>query len=419
MGGAWGSDPWKRYVYRWYTDLGWTEYVSDGARQYVDPPGDRGPAARTPPPASAHAPLTAATPATASSPIQQAPVQQAPVREVPATPVLPTGSAPAPPAPAVASSTVPTAPVAPVATAAAVTAVMPRTTTEASASSATRPAAPAIDHAPDAPDAPHAATDHDAAADAADAGTALALALGSPATEVDGARPTTGVPRTSATGATATAAATTGTTGTTGTTVASPHTSAGAAGRARSADAPTSERLRWVWIGAGMVASFTLGALVFGGRDGGDAQAVDTPAVTTVTVPETVSTTVPLTVASTLPPTLPETSPPTTTTTPVDPAQVAGNDRQIDDVEWFVLTANFRDQFGFDIPPRDVATTLGTQACDAAAASTTAVEFDAALRPLIAASGLSFTRATQAMGAFGGVMCVDEFVKFLPPPSGG
>ncbi|MCB1000347.1 MAG: hypothetical protein KDB40_13710 [Acidimicrobiales bacterium] len=41
MSGAWAPDPWGRYGYRWYTEQGWTEHVSDGTARFVDLPGDR------------------------------------------------------------------------------------------------------------------------------------------------------------------------------------------------------------------------------------------------------------------------------------------------------------------------------------------------------------------------------------------
>ncbi len=40
MSGSWANDPWNRYPYRWRDDVGWTEHVSDGPNEYLDPPGD-------------------------------------------------------------------------------------------------------------------------------------------------------------------------------------------------------------------------------------------------------------------------------------------------------------------------------------------------------------------------------------------
>ena len=40
MSGSWAIDPWNRYPYRWRDDVGWTEHVSDGPNEYLDPPGN-------------------------------------------------------------------------------------------------------------------------------------------------------------------------------------------------------------------------------------------------------------------------------------------------------------------------------------------------------------------------------------------
>lgn len=40
MSGSWSNDPWNRFPYRWRDERGWTEHVSDGPNEYLDPPGD-------------------------------------------------------------------------------------------------------------------------------------------------------------------------------------------------------------------------------------------------------------------------------------------------------------------------------------------------------------------------------------------
>ena len=43
VSGAWANDPWGRHRFRWHDGATWTEHVSDGATQGVDPVGDIGP----------------------------------------------------------------------------------------------------------------------------------------------------------------------------------------------------------------------------------------------------------------------------------------------------------------------------------------------------------------------------------------
>ena len=40
VSGSWSNDPWNRFPYRWRDERGWTEHVSDGPNEYLDPPGD-------------------------------------------------------------------------------------------------------------------------------------------------------------------------------------------------------------------------------------------------------------------------------------------------------------------------------------------------------------------------------------------
>jgi hypothetical protein len=49
VSGSWSNDPWNRFPYRWRDERGWTEHVSDGPNEYLDPPGDRQTMVATPP----------------------------------------------------------------------------------------------------------------------------------------------------------------------------------------------------------------------------------------------------------------------------------------------------------------------------------------------------------------------------------
>lgn len=269
MGGAWQPDPWGRFGFRWATELGWTEHVSDGTTIATDPPGPR-----------AVAPMPAPGPA----PIARQPVPPAATR-----------------------ARVPTAP------------------------------APA----------------------------------------------------------------------------------AGTEGRAR----------RWGLVAAAVVLSFVLGAVVFGGGGGdGDGDessefvtAADTstpevasagpvpPTVPPTAVPTTiVETTVPPTTAETVPATVPSME------SPVGAGIASRNDLQIDDLEWLAIAETLVQEFAMEVPPRDIVTALATQVCEAARASTSAADWDAALEVIALGSGLPFGQFVMLMGASGVMMCVDDFVRLAP-----
>eukprot|EP01041_Mallomonas_annulata_P041198 gene41198-65221_t len=39
VSGAWANDPWGRHRFRWHDGAAWTEHVSDGTSQGLDPVG--------------------------------------------------------------------------------------------------------------------------------------------------------------------------------------------------------------------------------------------------------------------------------------------------------------------------------------------------------------------------------------------
>lgn len=49
MSGAWANDPWGRFLSRWHDGTTWSEHVSDGRQNGVDPPGPTASARFTPP----------------------------------------------------------------------------------------------------------------------------------------------------------------------------------------------------------------------------------------------------------------------------------------------------------------------------------------------------------------------------------
>lgn len=95
--------------------------------------------------------------------------------------------------------------------------------------------------------------------------------------------------------------------------------------------------------------------------------------------------------------------------------RTARNDRQIDDLEYALVSELLRRDFGIEAPGRDEAVSFGSQLCDLVAGAATLADVDPLVQPLLAESGLPIGQAATLVGAFGGLMCLDEFIRLGAP----
>ena len=189
---------------------------------------------------------------------------------------------------------------------------------------------------------------------------------------------------------------------------------------------------RWPLAVLGMVASFALGGWIFSGGD--DDQPVGVSAVEDVVDSTVLTADVPMAVD--VPVVLPTTtalvepvapSLPAPVTPPVDPAaapvtigtlplpvsdaeRAARNDGTIDPFEKATIDQIFA---GLDMPTttNEELLAIGATLCQAAAASPTQADLEAAILGPLTSAGMSPLRWGFLAGGAGGVMCLDELVR--------
>lgn len=190
---------------------------------------------------------------------------------------------------------------------------------------------------------------------------------------------------------------------------------------------------RWPLMVLGMIASFALGGWIFSGGDDDQPvgvssveDAVDTTVLgiddpadepTPVLLPTTTENTVPVAPSLPAPVTLPvdpsAPAPVTIGTLPLpvsDAERAARNDGAIDPFEQATIDLIIAG-FGMPAPTREELLAMGTTLCQAAAASPTMAELEAAIIGPMTSAALPPLQWGFLAGAAGGTLCLDELVR--------